>query len=71
MRGEVTFFSRGDGYGIIKGDDGREYYVRACNVHHLRDLNPGLRVEFRLDRSGGHGRPGATDIQLLPDAAAS
>jgi CspA family cold shock protein len=46
MKGVVKTFDRGQGYGFITGDDGREYLVHFLAAKGSKPLVAGAAVEF-------------------------
>jgi CspA family cold shock protein len=48
MQGQITRWNRERGFGFIQADDGVEYFCHICSV---RDLEPGVPVEFDLEDS--------------------
>lgn len=47
-RGSVTYFNESKGYGFIRDDEGREFFVHhsAIQADGFRTLNQGEMVEF-------------------------
>ena len=49
MIGKVEKYNRQKGFGFIRGDDGKRYFVPNCNVKtRSRALNAGTTVEFNI-----------------------
>jgi len=49
LEGEIIFFDHKRGYGVIKAEDGQEYFLHIKSLvewHNRKQLKPGVRVVF-------------------------
>ena len=62
MIGIVKWFSPDKGYGFIRDQEGKDYFVHysGINGEGYRNLDEGQEVEFELGES--HGRECAVDV---------
>lgn len=70
MEGTVKWFNGRKGYGFIKGDDGKEYFVHYTAVPQGVFLKEESRVSFD-PAEGKEGKPQAQNIVLLEGEGAS
>lgn len=65
--GEIKFFKEDKGFGFIKGDDGRDYFVHRNNVAGGTIPKSGDKVTFRVKQ--GNKGPEAADVVISGGAA--
>ena len=46
MKGTVKFFNQVKGFGFIKGDEEKEYFVHSTGVNEGVELDEGTKVTF-------------------------
>jgi len=62
--GAVKSFDLHKGYGLIKGDDGREYSVHSSDVESGITIHGGYRVRFEV--ADGARNPRAFRVEINP-----
>ncbi len=60
--GTVKTFDIHKGYGLIKGDDGREYSVHSSDVESGFTIHRGNRVRFEVTEGGRNPRAFRVEI---------
>lgn len=50
MEGEVKFFNHKKGFGFIKADDDKEYFVHISGIENEAELNEGDKVKFDAEK---------------------
>lgn len=51
LHGKVLWFDERDGYGIIKGDDGHEYYTDISVTPYRQTLKRSTSVSFVINKN--------------------
>ena len=62
MKGNVKFFDQGKGFGFIKGEDGKDYYVHESALKEGVSLNDNDAVVFDVEK--GDRGPKAVNVTL-------
>lgn len=65
MQGTIKFFQKSRGWGYIKADDGKEYFVHYLQIKMdgFRTLNAGDIVSFEVSELDENNRVHATNVQ--------
>ncbi len=66
LRGHAVHFNTERGFGKIRGDNRREYFVHRDDLSDVLSLKPGQQVEF--DPTESLRGPRATDVRLIEAA---
>jgi CspA family cold shock protein len=61
--GTVKFFNSAKRFGLIKGDDGREYSVHSSGVESGIQIHEGDKVTFEI--AGGRRGPKAEKVERI------
>ena len=62
MKGNVKFFDQGKGFGFIRGEDGKDYYVHESALKEGVSINDDDAVEFDVEK--GDKGPKAVNVTL-------
>jgi len=62
MKGTVKFFNEMKGFGFIKGDDGKEYFVHQTGLKAGVVLSENASVKFDVEQ--GDRGPKAVNVEL-------
>lgn len=67
MQGTIKFFQKSRGWGYIKADDGKEYFVHYSQIQMdgFRTLNAGDIVSFEVSEPDENNRVHATNVQPI------
>lgn len=72
MIGRVTFLARHEGFGYLRGEDGKKYWFSHRSLFpgtYFSSLSIGHRVAFSTPRRYNGPTPVAVDVELKREAA--
>jgi len=63
MKGKVKFFNRMKGFGFIKSEDGKEYFVHESGLAESESIDENDEVEFEVEQ--GDRGPKAVKVKKV------